>query len=124
MKHLIKLKRNFAILFVCLIISGCAVVRIKNSEWCGDFGSEGSSCFNTHNDDTRDVSYQEWEDERFGMICTKAETFADWKANILKLCKVAGRRCRFEEKKNIIIFMDKVDGIVRKSRTYKESLTN
>ena len=118
------LKKSFAILFVSLLLNGCAVVRIKNSEWCGDFGPEGASCFNTHNDNSRDIPSNEWDEERFGMICTSAETFTDWKANILKLCKVAGRRCRFEEKKNIIIFMDKVDGIVRKFMTYKESLTN
>ena len=100
-----------------VFLNSCASVKLKNSEWCGDLGNDGASCFNTHNDNIRDVLPEAWEKERFGMLCTKAETFADWKATILKLCKLAGNRCSYDEQKNLVIFMDKVNGF-QKAATY------
>ncbi len=106
MKSCKKRKINFVILFVCL--ASCAKVPIKDSEWCGDFGSEGASCFNTLSDNKRDISKEEWDKERFGMLCTKSQTFADWQASILKLCK-ASKRCSFENQKVIFNFMENVE---------------
>jgi len=109
MMHLKKQKSVFVILFVFLL-SSCAKVPIKDSEWCGDLGSSGASCFNTLSDKQRDIEKEAWDKERVGMICTKSETFADWQASILKLCKSSGR-CTFENKKIIINFMENVRNI-------------
>ena len=91
-----------------MLLSSCANVKIKNSEFCGDMGNLGASCFKTLSGETRDISPNDWDDERFGMICSKADTFADWKKAILKLCKMS-RRCKYESKKNIKNFGKKVE---------------
>ncbi len=109
MKHWKKLRSDFVILFVFLFVS-CAKVPIKDSEWCGDIGEDGAACFNTLSDKSRDISKKDWDKERFGMICTKPQTFSDWEASIIKLCKVS-KRCTFESKKIIIKFMRNVEEI-------------
>jgi hypothetical protein len=97
------------------LLSSCAKVQIKDSEWCGDLGQDGASCFNTLSDKQRDIAKAEWDKERFGMICTKAQTFADWQASILKLCK-ASKRCTYEGKKVIFNFMQNVNEIEAKAK--------
>lgn len=94
--------------FVFLLAS-CARVKVKDSEWCGDIGSYGASCFHTLTDETREVSLKEWEQERFGMICTKADNFADWKITILKLCRIAKFRCTYDSKTKMVQFIGKVE---------------
>jgi hypothetical protein len=95
------------ILSVSLAVS-CARFPIKNTEWCGDLGDEGASCFQTNNEMRRDISKEEWDQERFGMLCTKSENFAEWQAIILKLCRAAGNRCTYDSKKKIVSFFGKV----------------
>jgi hypothetical protein len=97
------------ILFVSLL-SSCAKFPIKDSEWCGDLGQSGASCFNTLSDKQRDIPKDKWDEERLGMICTKSQTFSDWQAVILKLCK-ASKRCTFTDKKIIINFVNNVKNI-------------
>lgn len=92
-----------------LSLNSCSVVKIKDGEWCADAGREGASCFNTLSDNSRDISKEDWDKERFGMICTKSENFADWKKSILQLCKMAGKRCRYDFKENVARFYDRVD---------------
>lgn len=117
MKHLKKQKSAFVILFAFLL-SSCAKVNIADSEWCGDLGSAGASCFNTLSETQRDISKEAWDKERVGWLCSKPETFADWQATILKLCK-ASKRCTFEDKKVIFNFIQNVDEI--KERSYQEA---
>jgi predicted small secreted protein len=113
MRHLKRPGSVFVILFAFLL-SSCAQVQIKNSEWCGDLGEYGASCFNTLNEDGRDIQKDQWDEERLGMICTKADTFADLQASIIKLCK-ATNRCSFDKKKIIIHFMNNINYIQKLS---------
>lgn len=71
-------------------------------------GSAGASCFHTLSDSSRDLTKEEWDQERFGMICSKASTFAEWKASILKLCQMS-KRCSYDVKKKLIKFGDHVE---------------
>lgn len=107
------LKIAYLALFVFL--NGCAQIPIKNTEWCGDLGEFGASCFNTLSEDTRDISFEDWNKERFGMICTKAQNFSDWKAIILKLCSLHPKRCSYDDKKKVLIFNEKINGFIIKS---------
>jgi hypothetical protein len=100
---------NLKIGFISLLLLSCSQVKIKDSEWCGDAGPYGASCFKTLSDNSRDIEKEEWDKERFGMICTKAENFAEWKIAILKLCKMAGRRCKYDVKQKVIRFNEKVE---------------
>jgi hypothetical protein len=81
-------------------------------------GQQGASCFNTISDNSRDIEKDEWDKERFGMLCTKAESFANWKQAILKLCKLAGKRCKYDVKKKIIKFNDKVIDFSNTAESY------
>lgn len=99
MKSLKKLKSAFVILFVSLLNS-CANIKISDSEWCGDLGAEGASCFHTLSDKQRNLNRPSWEEERVGMVCTSPKTFSDWQSTIMKLC-IASKRCKFEKNKAV-----------------------
>lgn len=71
-------------------------MTIRDSEWCGDAGPDGAVCATTLSDKTRDIPKDAWDEMRPGMICGSAETFAEWKASLLKLCKDS-KRCKLEE---------------------------
>jgi len=94
------------ILFV-LTLSSCGSVKISDSEFCGDMGSEGAQCFNLLSDKERRILLPEWEKERFGMICTKADAFIEWKSAILKLCGLT-KRCKYDVIQNVIQFEEKI----------------
>lgn len=72
------------ILFPILLVN-CGVV-LKDTEWCGDKGQLGASCFHTISDGHRWVGPNEWDKERFGDVCTDSKNFAEWKKDILQLC--------------------------------------
>jgi len=80
------LKKSSLVLFV-LSLSACGTVPINDAEWCGDMGPIGASCVFTLSDKTRDVPKDQWDVERAGMLCTSSDSFANWKAALLKLCK-------------------------------------
>ncbi len=84
-------KSALLISFVFLTVS-CGRVSIGNHEFCGDMGRLGASCFKTLSDEKRDIPKKEWDQERVGMVCGRAEAFADWKQAILTLCKMS-RKC-------------------------------
>jgi hypothetical protein len=120
MKHSKKLNLALAILLVFLV-SNCARVKIKNSEWCGDLGEYGASCFNTHNNNSREISREEWNKERYGMICTRAENYKEWKSAIEKLCKLAKFRCTFEEKQKINEISVKIENFIEIKNFYNSN---
>ena len=108
-----KLKKSLSVALVilfALILSSCGNVQVKNTEWCADIGPLGATCFNTLNDDTRDLDELEWEYERFGYVCTSPDDFAEIRKVIEKLCS-STRRCDFEDQKKIKNFFKKMDDI-------------
>ena len=78
------LKTLLAISFI-LMGASCAV-EIKDQEWCGDMGERGAECFHTLTQDKRTLTKTEWDEIRFGQVCSAASNFADIKANLEKLC--------------------------------------
>lgn len=60
-------------------------------------GESGASCFHTLSATTRDIAKPDWDKERVGKICTAAESFANLKASILKLCKLPASHCTMEQ---------------------------
>lgn len=116
------------LLFI-LISSGCARVKIKNQEWCGDKGPLGAKCWNTLNDNERVIPAAVWNkievgpDHRFGKVCTDIENFTDTKAVILNLCK-ASKRCTYDMKTKVITFVDKVQQFAKLSKQNKLYIEN
>lgn len=87
------------------LLSGCAVA-IHDHEFCGDMGTLGGSCFHSLTTESRDVPEPAWDDERFGMICSTADTYADLKATIEKLCSYA--HCDYDTQQKIDLFFQNV----------------
>jgi len=80
-----------------LILSGASCqVKLEDHEVCGDKGELGAKCFHLKSAGTRALSYEEWEEERFGQLCMKDTAFANLKKAILKLCDQT-KRCTWEE---------------------------
>lgn len=80
------------------VLSGatCQRVTILDHEVCGDKGELGASCFHMLSDEKRKLSFEEWEVERFGQLCMKADAYANIKAALLKLCE-SSQRCTWQE---------------------------
>ena len=96
--------KNYKLLRIVLLLSfllstSCAQIEIVDAEVCGDLGKWGASCHNTLSDNERELMKDDWDKERFGMLCTKAENFTNWKTAIQAMCA---------NKKNNCIFIDKV----------------
>lgn len=84
------------ILFVFL--TSCNTVFIKDTEWCQDFNG-GALCRYTFSDQEREISEENWDNERASMVCTNVENFSEWKQAILKLCAKT-KKCKFVEEEN------------------------
>lgn len=111
--------RNVFMTLSILSLTSCTKVVIKDGEWCGDMGSLGASCFHTLSDDSRDIDKDSWDKERFGMVCTQSENFADWKANLLKLCKET-KMCSMDVLKKIDAFDGRIKSLVPKEQSRKQ----
>lgn len=83
--------KYLAVLFL-LSLTQCARIQVSDHEYCGDMGSLGATCFHFLTAATRDIPQPDWDNMRFGQICTndpngqQGATFADIKATIEKLC--------------------------------------
>lgn len=81
---------------LALSLSACGSVVLHDQEVCGDMGDIGAICFHTLSDQERDIPKPDWDSERFGQLCMKPEAYAEFKAAILKLCRVS-RRCTYQD---------------------------
>jgi hypothetical protein len=98
-----------------MAVSGCAHVEITDSEWCGDMGASGAECFHTLTTATEDLTKVEWDAKRFGWVCTEADTFADWKSIIEKLCNKTGL-CDYETQASLNAFFDRVKAVHQEAK--------
>lgn len=93
--------KNYLSSFLCLsLLASCTHVEIKDSEWCADKGYLGAKCFNSLSSNTRKIAKREWDEERFGILCTKSENFTNWKSAIEKFCYQT-KACTYEVKETI-----------------------
>lgn len=81
---------------------GCQVT-VKNMEYCGDMGDYGAYCFDTLQSNERQIDKEQWDVERFGQVCTKAENYAEMKKILLQLCSQTN--CKYEDvQKKLVLF--------------------
>ena len=106
--NLRKVLDRLFILMAALILSGCAQVQIQDSTWCSFSGRRGS-CFNTLTPKTQSLSWDQWDVYIPGKVCTSAETFADWKSAIEKLCSICKNCCTYEQLQTVQKFMNNVN---------------
>lgn len=102
------LKINCVILFIFVVSNGCSHVQIDDHEFCGDLGPDGASCFHTLKDKSRDLNKPQWDQIRFGMLCTSAESFTNWKTAIEQLCNET-KKCTYSDKEALRKFFKKVN---------------
>lgn len=104
------MKNAWLTLFISLLLTSCGHVHLKDAEWCGDMGASGAACFHTFSAGARELLKDPWDAERFGMLCTKAQNFADWKASILQLCSQT-KNCTHDEIEAVKKIADHAAGI-------------
>lgn len=98
-----------------MVASSCAHVDIPDHEWCADKGTLGAHCVHTNVDAERDINKADWDNMRFGQICTNdptdkmGSTFADMKSVIEQLCNLAKKRCTYDDIESVENFFLKVD---------------
>ncbi len=108
------MRKNLKFLFLLTLIS-CGTVEIKDNEWCGDIGEYGATCYTMLSNKKRELDKVSWDEERFGMICGKAEAFGNLKAAIEKLCK-KNKKCEYEKIEKATQF---IQGISNELNSYK-----
>lgn len=108
------LKRLLAILSA-FVASACGTVTITDQEWCGDMGEHGASCFYTISEESRDITKEQWDIDRFGQVCGTSAAYSEFVAALLKLCS-DDNRCSWEVKKKIKDFRKNVKSIQREAR--------
>lgn len=59
-------------------------------------GNLGATCAHTISDETRRLTKEEWDKERFGQICGTSQAYSDMVKVVLKLCRIT-RRCTYED---------------------------
>jgi hypothetical protein len=114
-----KNSKRISLLLFALTLSSCTSVKLTDNEWCGDLGSLGASCFHTLSDDSRDVEKAKWDEERVGMLCTNSDSFANWKAAILKLCKET-KMCTYEQKEMIEKLSARVESFKNRPKKHQK----
>tara|TARA_R110000868_G_scaffold291143_1_gene551532 strand:+ start:226 stop:594 length:369 start_codon:yes stop_codon:yes gene_type:complete len=86
------------------MVLSCSQVQIKDSEWFGNLPDGSAIAFHFLTPENRELSREQWDQERVGMVCTKSDNFGDWKAALEKLCRVSGK-CSYQTKKKISQFI-------------------
>lgn len=104
------------VLVLTLLTASCANIPITNSRWYADIGTQGAVWAETQTVDSGEVKQPQWDDMRFGMICTEAKTFADWKATIEKLCSVSGK-CTYQIKQQFNQFFENIEYLERVAKS-------
>lgn len=77
----------------------CQRVQLGDHEICGDKGELGARCRTWFSGKLRELTFDEWAEQRFGQLCMNEDAFANIKAAILKLC--GNGRCTKQEVKDV-----------------------
>jgi len=82
-------------------------------------GDLGASCSHTLSDQKRDIPKAEWDQERFGQLCATPDSFANWKASLIKLCKET-KLCTFAEEKAIKAASKRIEKLEQRMKLTEE----
>lgn len=98
---------------VQVLISGCANVPIVDHAFYGDLVSDGATEFHFLTSETHDYDKPTWDSMRGGMICEQPDVFADWKADLEKLCSISNR-CTYQQKQALQDFYSRVQSVQKR----------
>ena len=82
-------------------------------------GEDGASCFWMYSDASRDLDKAQWDELRFGQVCTQSTNFANFKAEIEKLCRKT--RCSVEVKEAFAQFFRRLERVQARQLQLKVS---
>lgn len=113
---------RYVLLFITMVLflCSCARVKIEDQMWCGDAGTQGAFCYHTLADGETIIPQPDWDDMRFGQICTadppgdKGRTFAQIKTWIEQLCSFS-KRCTYPDVKKMLQFLDRAERFGRRA---------
>ncbi len=78
----------------------CGHVTVYDKEVCGDLGNVGAHCAHTLTDAKRDIPKAQWDRERIGYLCAKAEGWNDTETSLDQLCTTTNL-CDFETRETL-----------------------
>ena len=83
-----------------VFVLSCAKVHIANERFCADKGRLGAVCDYINSGPPKRYSKEDWDQIRFGMVCTDAAAITRLLGVIRKFCFDSGR-CTYEEYKEL-----------------------
>lgn len=116
----LKLLATLLIVLLSAVTVSCGHVTVKDKEVCADLGGVGAHCAHTYITQRRDIPKPNWDRERVGWMCMRAEDFSDAEDSIDELCRTT-KLCDFETKDEIKKFKARMSPLVKKAkraRTY------
>lgn len=99
--------KNLFIGMALVILSACGHVEIKDQVWYGDKGPLGAKEFHTMTTYTQKIPKDDWDNMRFGMLCTNAQTFGEIKREIEVLCSNY-KGCTYPDIKPVLERIDRI----------------
>ena len=107
------------VLLIGIALSGCAHVTVKDKEVCADLGGAGAHCAHTYINEKRDIKKVDWDKERVGWMCIRADDFSDTEDSIDELCRNTNY-CDYETRVKISDFKFFMRPLVRKARAARK----
>lgn len=102
------------VLLILTLLTSCASVEIKDSEWVGSLGESGGVAYHLLTNETHDLTHDEiiakWNNLSQPQVMTSVDTLLDWKADIEKLCSDSGE-CTIEQQKTQIRLLEVVNKV-------------
>lgn len=105
------------VLLILTLLTSCASVEIKDSEWVGSLGEGGGVAYHLLTNETHDLTHDEvmarWNNLNQPQVMTSVDTLLDWKADIEKLCSDSGE-CTIEQQKTqsrLLELVNRVEGL-------------
>lgn len=96
-------------------IVSCGHVTVKDKEVCADLGVAGAHCAHTYITQRRDIPKAQWDRERIGYMCMKADAFSDAEDSIDELCRTTNL-CDYETQDQINQFKGRMSPLVKKAK--------
>lgn len=100
--------------FGLLMLLSCTGIAIKDNEFIADAGKAGAYAFHSLSDKQRDLTKEQWDKERFGMICETTDVFTNLKEAIEALCQTTNA-CTYEQQQMVSEFYSKVQKTAKKA---------
>ena len=102
-------------------IVSCSSVAVFNKEVCADLGVAGAHCAFTLSNPPkrRDIQKPQWDKDRIGWMCMRAEDFSDAEDSIDSLCR-SSNMCDYRTKERISQFKRNTAPVVTKAKQSKK----